>query len=135
MLTYEHMLTYKEEGSMNITGKDKICNTPCSLTEKVESVREKMVSSEKLLELSDLFKVLGDHTRIRILYALFQSELCVCDLSEVLGMTQSAISHQLRVLRSAKVVKYRREGKKVYYNLDDAHIFSLLDIGMIHVNE
>ncbi len=129
------MLTRKEKEVMDITGKDKICDNLCSLTEKVKSVREKMVSSEKLLELSELFKVLGDHTRIRILYALFQSELCVCDLSEILGMTQSAISHQLRVLRSAKVVKYRREGKKVYYNLDDAHIFSLLDIGMIHVNE
>lgn len=115
--------------------KDEICEDYCLDNEKVAAVKATMVSSDKLQELSDLFKVLGDHTRVRILKALFESELCVCDLSGVLGMTQSAISHQLRVLRSAKVVKFRKEGKNVYYNLDDEHIFSLLDVGMKHIDE
>ncbi len=120
---------------MESVTKDEICDALCVHKEKVDAVKKNMVNSEKLLDLSDLFKVLGDHTRVRILDALSQSELCVCDLSEILGMTQSAISHQLRVLRSSKVVKFRKEGKNVIYNLDDEHIFSLLNIGMTHVEE
>ena len=112
-----------------------VCDALCVHEETVRLVKEAMIDSEKLLDLSELFKVLGDHTRIRILEALSQSELCVCDLSEILDMTQSAISHQLRVLRSAKVVKYRKEGKNVYYNLEDEHIFSLINVGMTHVVE
>ena len=112
-----------------------VCETTCSHKEKTDEIRSKLVDSEKLLSLADLFKVLSDHTRIRILHALLQSELCVCDLSEILEMTQSAISHQLRVLRTSKVVKFRKEGKNVYYSLEDEHIFSLLNDGMAHVNE
>lgn len=111
----------------------------CKVTEvhpdAVERVREGLSTSEHLLELSGLFKVLGDHTRIRILDALHNEELCVCDLVEVLGMTQSAVSHQLRVLRSAKIVKFRKEGKNVYYSLDDDHIFRLMREGSEHVRE
>lgn len=112
-----------------------VCEDLCVHEETVKAVREAMISSEKLLDLSELFKVLGDHTRIRILEALSQSELCVCDLSEILDMTQSAISHQLRVLRSAKVVRFRKEGKNVFYNIEDEHIFSLINVGMTHVVE
>lgn len=115
-----------------ITNED-LCEAVCVHDEAVQKVRSAMVDSEKLLDLSELFKVLGDHTRIRILKALSHSELCVCDLSEILDMNQSAISHQLRVLRSAKVVKFRKEGKNVYYNLEDEHIFSLIDVGMTHI--
>lgn len=115
--------------------KNELCESVCIHKEIVNAVKKKMVSTEKLLELSELFKVLGDHTRIRILHALFQSELCVCDLSAILDMSQSAISHQLRVLRTTKVVKHRKDGKNVYYSLDDQHIFSILNTGMDHINE
>ncbi len=120
---------------MTIQNSDDVCETTCNHTELTESIKTQMIDSEKLLSLSELFKVLGDHTRVRILHALVHSELCVCDLSGLLEMTQSAISHQLRVLRTSKVVKYRKEGKNVYYSLDDNHIFSLLNEGMAHVNE
>ncbi len=112
-----------------------ICQEKNLQADTVLSVINKLSSNDELLELSELFKILGDHTRVRILQALYFSELCVCELVEILKMTQSAISHQLRVLRTAKVVKYRKEGKNVYYSLDDTHIFSLIDIGMQHINE
>lgn len=88
-----------------------------------------------LCELSEFFRVFGDSTRIRILYALSKSEMCVCDLSKVLGVSQSAISHQLQVLRSSRLVKYRREGKTVFYALDDEHIFSIINMGIEHLEE
>lgn len=120
---------------METITKDECCATFCNHKEKVDSIKSKMVSREKLFTLSELFKVLGDHTRMRILYALLESELCVCDLSGLLDMKQSAISHQLRVLRIAKVVKFRKEGKNVFYSLDDGHIVSLLNVGMTHIDE
>ena len=86
-------------------------------------------------ELADLFKVFGDATRVKILYVLLQSEMCVCDLAELLGMTQSAISHQLRVLKQTKLVKNRREGKTVFYSLADGHIQTILNQGMEHILE
>ena len=89
----------------------------------------------RLSELSDFFRIFGDQTRLRILYALAKTELCVCDLAKLLGASQSAVSHQLQVLRSHRLVKYRREGKTVFYSLDDGHIFSILDIGIKHLEE
>lgn len=94
-----------------------------------------MDPNEKLLALAELFKALGDGTRVKILCALYRSELCVCDLTAILDMKQSAVSHQLRVLRSGKIVKSRKEGKNVYYSLDDRHVSQLLDIGLEHVSE
>jgi len=88
-----------------------------------------------LCELSEFFRVFGDSTRIRILYALSKSELCVCDLARLLGISQSAISHQLQVLRSSRLVKYRREGKTVFYSLDDEHIFTIINMGLKHLEE
>ena len=85
----------------------------------IEKVRKVMPEEEQLYDLAELFKVFGDTTRVRILCALFESEMCVCDISTLLNMTQSSISHQLRVLKSAKLVKNRKEGKVVYYSLDD----------------
>ncbi|HIS26443.1 MAG TPA: winged helix-turn-helix transcriptional regulator [Candidatus Pullilachnospira intestinigallinarum] len=90
---------------------------------------------EVLYRLADLFKVFGDPTRIRILYALSTGELCVCDIAQLLGMTQSAISHQLRVLKQMSLVKFRREGKTVYYSLADAHVATILAQGLDHVQE
>lgn len=101
----------------------------------VHQIEDGMPSEETMRGLAEFYKVFGDPTRIKILCTLFQSELCVCDLAEVTGMTQSAISHQLRVLKQMKLVKNRREGKIVYYSLADAHIQSILNQGMEHIAE
>ena len=96
-------------------------------------VNETMPSEEKLYDLAELFKVFGDSTRIRILYVLFESEVCVCDLAAVLNMTQSAISHQLKILKQSKLVKSRREGKSIFYSLDDEHVRSIIAQGREHI--
>ena len=101
----------------------------------VKAVSEQIPEEELLYDLAELFKVFGDSTRIKILYALSERELCVCDISELLGVSQTAISHQLRVLKGAKLVKYRREGKNVFYSLDDDHVRSIINQGMEHVEE
>ena len=88
-----------------------------------------------LYDLAELFKVFGDSTRIKILYALFEAELCVCDISRLLGLTQSAVSHQLRVLKNSRLVKFRKEGKTVFYSLADDHVRKIIAQGMEHVNE
>lgn len=103
--------------------------------ETVEKVQAHMPAEEELRDLADFFKVFGDYTRIRILYVLFQSEMCVCDLAQTLDMTQSAISHQLRVLKQMKLVSNRREGKTVFYSLADGHIKTIMNQGMEHIRE
>lgn len=92
-------------------------------------------SDEIIMDMSELFKVLGDKTRIQILYILIEGEMCVCDIAEYLGITQSAISHQLRVLKSTRLVKFRKEGKTVYYSLDDDHVKNIFDCGLAHIKE
>ena len=94
-----------------------------------------MVDDEVLYDLAELFKVFGDITRVNIICVLFASEMCVCDIADVLGMTQSAISHQLRILKASRLVKYRREGKSVFYSLDDEHISRIFDLALSHVSE
>ena len=101
----------------------------------VEQVKNKMPQEEALYDLAELFKVFGDTTRIKILWALDSAEMCVCDIAFLLNMTQSAISHQLRVLKQAKLVKNRREGKIVFYSLDDEHIKQIFELGSIHISE
>ena len=101
----------------------------------VSKVNETMPDDEILYDLAELFKIFGDSTRIKILYVLFESEMCVCDLAQLLGMTQSAISHQLPALEQSKLVKYRREGKTVFYSLADGHVRTILDQGMEHISE
>ena len=101
----------------------------------VEKVNEVMPEVEELQDLAEFFRVFGDSTRIRILYALSQSELCVCDIASLLGMGQSAISHQLRILKQMRLVKFRREGKSVLYSLADSHIKTILAQGMEHIGE
>ena len=98
-------------------------------------VREKLPAEESLMDLAELFKVFGDSTRIRILFVLFEAEVCVCDLAEALNMTQSAISHQLRVLRQARLVRAQREGRSVFYVLDDDHVAHMFEQGLLHVSE
>ncbi len=103
--------------------------------ELLEAVNEKMPAEEELYDLAELFKVFGDSTRIRILYVLFEAEVCVCDLAEALHMTQSAISHQLRILKQNKLVKSRREGKSIFYSLADSHVRTIIDQGREHIEE
>jgi DNA-binding transcriptional ArsR family regulator len=111
----------------------------CSVTviheEVVEEVSGLMPDDETLMNLADVFKVFSDSTRVKILCALQYSEMCVCDIAALLGMTKSAISHQLRSLRQARLVKYRKEGKVVYYSLDDDHVSAIFRQGLMHVCE
>ncbi len=102
--------------------------------EAVDEVLQKMPNEDTFNHLANLFKLIGDTTRCRILFALDQSEMCVCDLANVLNMTKSSISHQLAVLRRSGVVKCRKSGKEVYYTLDDEHIVKLFEIGLVHIN-
>ena len=100
-----------------------------------DRVLKEMPDEESLYDLAELFKVFGDTTRIRILYVLFEAEMCVCDIAEILNMTQSAISHQLRVLKQARLVRNRREGKQIYYSLADDHVRTIIGQGMDHIEE
>lgn len=109
------------------------CEVECIHKDKVLNAKNKALSAAEVLSLAEIFKALGDPTRIRILHALSLEELCVCDLAKVLEMNQSAISHQLRVLRNLRVVKYRKEGKMVFYSLDDDHIINLFSQGLAHI--
>ena len=101
----------------------------------VERVMADMPDEDMLFELSELFKVFGDSTRIRILYALYEAEVCVCDLAEVLKMSQSVVSHQLKSLKTARLVKSRREGKQVFYSLSDDHVATIIAMGREHIEE
>lgn len=111
------------------------CNCNVIHEDVVKRVKETIPEDEILYDLADLFKIFGDSTRIKIICALFQSEMCVCDIATLLGMNQSAISHQLRVLKQARLVKYRKDGKVVYYTLDDDHVKGIFDQGLAHLNE
>jgi len=111
------------------------CDCDVIHEETVNYVRERMPAEENLYDLAELFKVFGDTTRIKILCALAESEMCVCDIAVLLNMTQSSISHQLRILKQARLVRYRREGKVVYYSLDDDHVKQIFNLGLIHLNE
>ena len=99
----------------------------------LQKVQSDLPDDEVLYDLAELFKVFGDSTRIKILYALFEAEMCVCDIADLLGLTQSAISHQLRLLRAANLVKFTKDGKEVIYSLDDSHVLSLFDQALDHV--
>lgn len=111
------------------------CDEPFVHEEIVGAVARKMPSDEILCDISELFKVFGDSTRVKILYALFEREMCVCDIAELISMTQSAVSHQLRILKQSRLVKGRREGKSVLYSLDDDHIQMIFDQALAHVLE
>lgn len=103
--------------------------------EKLDLVSRNMPAETELYDLAELFKTFGDSTRIRILFVLFEAEVCVCDLAEALGMTQSAVSHQLKILKQSKLVKSRREGKSIFYSLADGHVRTIIDQGLEHIEE
>ena len=113
----------------------EVCES-CEIHENLlKIVNEMMPEETELYDLAELFKVFGDSTRMRILFVLFEAEVCVCDLAEALNMTQSAISHQLRILKQNKLVKSRREGKSVFYSLADDHVRTIVDQGREHIEE
>ena len=114
---------------------DEFCSCDILHENLIEIVKKKMPQEEKLYDLAELFKVFGDTTRGKIISALFEAVLCVCDIAVLLGMSQSAISHQLRVLRQARLVKHRKEGKVVFYSLDDEHIKTIFNQGLEHILE
>ncbi len=114
---------------------EEVCEVACIHENIVNEVVSHLPKEEVLYDLAELFKVFGDTTRIRILYALSVEEMCVCDIAETLNMSQSAISHQLRVLKTSKLVKNRRDGRTIYYSLADSHIVSILGQGYEHVTE
>ena len=103
--------------------------------ETVKKIGNNLPDDDVLFGLAELYQVFSDSTRIRILYVLFEHEMCVCDIAQILGMTISAISHQLRILKQARLVKYRREGKTVFYSLSDDHVRSIIDQGIEHIEE
>lgn len=115
-------------------GEDR-CDCNVIHEDLINQVKDKIPSSEMLYSLADFFKVFGDPTRIKILTALTEAELCVCDIAFLLNMTQSAISHQLRVLKQARLVKNRKDGKVVYYSLDDLHVKQIITLGKVHLSE
>jgi DNA-binding transcriptional ArsR family regulator len=124
-----------EDISMDQDNKSIICDCDVIHSEVVERVSGYMPGEEKLYDLADFFKIFGDSTRIKILWALDREEMCVCDLAVLLNMTKSAISHQLKTLRQEKLVKYRRDGKSVFYSLQDEHVKDILEIGLEHIEE
>lgn len=111
------------------------CSCGGTKEEILQELENEMPCEEQVYELSELFKVLGDNTRVNILFALQEGEMCVCHIAEFLNMSQSAISHQLRVLKQARLVKYRRDGKTVYYSIADNHVKTILSMGIEHISE
>lgn len=111
------------------------CETCHHHEELIQKITGQMPPEEDLYDLADFFKVFADSTRIKILYVLMCQEMCVCDIADTLGMTQSAISHQLRILKQMDLVKNRREGKTIFYSLSDHHIVSIMSQGMDHISE
>ena len=122
---------------MNSEDTVDVARCDCSRVHQdiVEQVNAAMPDEEILYDLAELFKIFGDSTRIKILYVLFESEMCVCDIAQLLGISQSAVSHHLRVLKQSKLVKFRKEGKSVIYSLTDDHVRTIIDQGMEHVCE
>jgi ArsR family transcriptional regulator len=123
-------ITTDEE--LNRSDKETLPTTDASVMRKI---REELPDDEVLYDLAEIFKVFGDTTRVKILYVLFESELCVNDIAQCLDMTPSAVSHQLRILKTSKLVKFRRDGKTVYYSLDDEHVRTMIALGMEHIAE
>ena len=121
--------------SENINEQIECCDCNVIHEDLLKIVNDTMPEETELYDLAELFKVFGDSTRIRILFVLFEAEVCVCDLAKVLNMTQSAISHQLRILKANKLVNSRREGKSVFYSLADGHVRTIIAQGREHIEE
>lgn len=114
---------------------EEMCELSIIHQDKVDEVKEIIPEDALIYDLAEFFKVFADSTRMKIIYSLMENELCVCDIAAIVGTTQSAISHQLRILKQSKLVKYRKEGKIVYYSLDDEHISEIVKKGREHIEE
>ena len=125
----------KETGDRMEERKDEVCDGFEVHEDLLKIVNETLPEETELYDLAELFKVFGDSTRIRILFVFFEAEVCVCDLAKALNMTQSAISHQLRILKQNKLVKSRREGKSIFYSLADDHVRTIINQGREHIEE
>ncbi len=112
-----------------------VCQEKCLHFNLINQVKLSNIDREEIQDLSEIFKLFADETRLRIICAILNTELCVCDLCELLGLSQSAVSHQLQLLRSTKLVKYRKEGKQVYYSLEDEHIENIIKMALAHITE
>lgn len=130
-----YCLSERKESDQLAVNDVECCETFQTHEELLKIVNAEMPEEDKLYDLAELFKVFGDSTRIRILYVLFEAEVCVCDLAEALNMTQSAISHQLKILKQSRLVKSRREGKSVFYSLADGHVRTIIAQGREHIEE
>lgn len=124
-----------EQSTSSASNDAPSCDFLCVHPDVVDKVYDNMPAEESLYDLAELFKVFGDTTRIKILYVLFENEMCVCDIAQLLNMTQSAISHQLRVLKQNRLVKFRRDGKQIIYSLADDHVRTIINQGMEHIDE
>ena len=132
--SYEQMS--KKKGVNRMAMNDVECCDFYQVHEDVvKAVTAKMPDEDQLYDLAEIFKVFGDSTRIKILYVLFESEMCVCDIAQLLNMNQSAISHQLKILKQSRLVKSRREGKAVFYSLADGHVRTIINQGLEHIEE
>lgn len=133
------MFVKKPEADAALDGNEKVedavCDILCVHHEVINQYTDQLITLERANSLAELFKTLGDPTRIRIMDALAKTEFCVCDVAELLGLSQSATSHQLRVLRNNGLVKYRREGKMVFYSVHDAHVSEIYRQGLEHIDE
>lgn len=114
---------------------DLICGENCPHYNKIQEVKQKEPSIDDIIELADMFKLFSDSTRLRIICALLKEELCVCDLTELLGLNQSTVSHQLQLLRASNLVKYRRDGKQIFYKLRDEHVELIIKMALDHIKE
>ena len=129
------MNTCSYVGGIMADNSDSVCKTFTIHEEMINMVKSSMPGSEELMKMTEFFRILGDPSRVKILLSLLINELCVCDLSILLNSSQSAISHQLRILRQADLVKFRKEGKVVFYSLKDEHVKTIIDMGLEHINE
>ena len=136
MNNHSYEQTSKKKGVNRMAMNDVECCDFYQVHEDVvKAVTAKMPDEDELYDLAEIFKVFGDSTRIKILYVLFESEMCVCDIAQLLNMNQSAISHQLKILKQNRLVKSRREGKAVFYSLADGHVRTIINQGLEHIEE
>ena len=134
--SYKTLMWIQRKGAPPMALNDVEHCEACQIHEDVvKAVTDHMPDEDQLYDLAEVFKVFGDSTRIKILYVLFEAELCVCDIAQLLNMTQSAISHQLRILKQNRLVKNRRDGKSVFYSLADSHVKTIISQGMEHIQE
>ena len=112
-----------------------ICKEKCPHLNKISEVKLTSPNDDSVIDLADMFKIFADSTRLKIICAIMKEELCVCDLCELLGLNQTTVSHQLKTLRDSKLVKYRRDGKQIFYSLEDDHVTQILSAGLSHISE